>query len=84
MATTKKATNGKAAPGKAKAKVAAAPRIDYKAGARVKVQRRTGTESKGIVTEVITKQTGAFICVNIGRKDEPNIIKARPVTVRGY
>ncbi len=82
MATTKKATNGKT-NGKA-AKPAPAPRSDYKAGARVKVKRRTGVESKGIVTEVVQTLTGPFIYVNIGRKDEPNVIKARPVTVRGY
>ena len=83
MATTKKATNGKAAAGKTKAKVAAAPRIDYKPGARVKVQLKAG-EKKGNVVEVFTKTTGPFIRVNFGTKDMPIVKDVRPVKVKGF
>lgn len=65
-------------------KTDAAPRTNYKPGARVKVERRTGRISKGFVVRVETKQTGSFIVINIGRKDEPMIISARPVKVRGF
>ncbi len=65
--------------------VAAAHRVDYKAGARVKVTRRNQEEpSKGFVTRVFTKKTGPFIEVNIGTKAEPNLIQARPAKVKGF
>lgn len=58
-------------------------RTDYKPGARVKVQRRTG-EDKGFVTGVKQGPTGHFIVINVGTKQKPVIHEARPAKVRGY
>jgi primosomal protein N' len=65
-------------------KQAPKPRTDYKPGTRVKVKRRSGDEVKGFVTHVETKLTGAFVHVNIGTKQVPIMLAARPVTVRGF
>lgn len=81
MATAKKKTTPAR---KAATAVAQKPRTDYKAGTRVKVTRRDGSESKGFVDRVETKSTGSFVHVNIGSKTEPVMIAARPVNVRGY
>lgn len=78
MTTTKKTTPAKKAPAKP------AHRIDYKAGARVKVTRRSGEAVPGRVTEVIKKQTGHFVGVDIGTKAAPSVIWARPSKVKGY
>ncbi len=80
----KKVAAKKVAAKKVAAKPAApAHRIDYKAGARVKVQRKNG-EFKGFVTQVITKKTGSFIEVNIGTKQVPILHQARPAQVKGF
>jgi hypothetical protein len=83
MATSKKTTSKKT-PAKKVVKPAAKPRSDYKAGARVKVKRIDGKEYGGFVTRVKKTQTGAFIVVNIGTKQVPIVIEARPAKVRGY
>lgn len=80
-AVSKKTPTKKAAPAAAKKPVY---RTDYKPGARVKCQRRTGEEAKGSVVEVFTKKTGAFIRVNIGTKQVPIIKDFRPAAVRGF
>lgn len=72
--TTKPAVKKAAAP---------KPRSDYKPGARVKVMRKQG-EYKGFVTGVKTTPTGPFIQVNIGTKQVPIPIEARPAKVRGF
>lgn len=88
VAAPAKAPAKKAVPAKAPAKktkaVVANFRTDYKAGARVKVTRRAGDPVPGRVTEVIKKQTGHFIGVDIGTKAAPNVMWARPSKVRGY
>ncbi len=92
-APAKKVAAKKAAPVKKpvaavkKAPVAKKPahRIDYKAGARVKVERRGQAEpSKGFVTRVFAGKTGHFVEVNIGSKVKPELIQARPAKVRGF
>lgn len=84
-APAKKVAVKKATPAAKKPAKPAAPahRIDYKAGARVKVQRKNG-EFKGFVTKVFTKKTGTFIEVNIGTKQVPILHQARPAAVRGF
>lgn len=83
--STKKTTPAKKAPAK-KAVFAAKAlyRVDYKPGARVKVTRRDGSESKGFVDSIKSTPTGHFIAVNIGSKAAPEIIEARPAKVRGF
>ncbi len=83
-APAKKAVPAKKAPAKKTKAVIANWRTDYKAGARVKVTRRSGDPVPGRVTEVIKKQTGHFIGVDIGTKAAPNVMWARPSKVRGY
>lgn len=85
-ATKKAPVKATAAVKKAPAKktpVTVKPRIDYKPGARVKVQLKAG-EKKGNVVEVFTKTTGPFIRVNFGTKDMPIIKDVRPVKVKGF
>jgi hypothetical protein len=80
MATSKKAAPATKAPVK--------PRSDYKPGARVKVLRRSRAageqEFKGFVIDTKTTPTGPFVAVNIGSKNLPHIIEARPAKVRGF
>lgn len=59
-----------------------APRTDYKAGARVKVIRRTGEEVAGRFDSVITTPTGPFLRIKIAGAEKP--YDARPAKVRGY
>jgi hypothetical protein len=96
MATTKKTAS--AAPAKkaaaktvkpaTKKMAAPKPRSDYKPGARVKVTRRSRSEGekefKGFVTSVKATPTGPFIGINIGTKQVPILIEARPAKVRGF
>ena len=88
MATTKKTASAAPAKKSAAKKAAPKPRSDYKPGARVKVTRRSRsggeTEFKGFVTSVKTTNTGPFIGVNIGTKQVPILIEARPAKVRGF
>lgn len=81
MATAKKAA---AKSAKKKTPVAVVHRSDYPAGARVKVTRRTGAVDKGFVTSVDKTTVGAFINVNVGTKDKPKMVSARPASVKGF
>lgn len=87
MATTKKPA-AKTVKSAAKKTATAKPRSDYKPGARVKVTRRSRSEGekefKGFVTSVKSTPTGPFIEVNIGTKQVPILIEARPAKVRGF
>lgn len=58
------------------------PRSDYKAGTRVKVILRNGSETTGRVASIKTTPTGPFIAVTIAGMDKP--YDARPAKVRGY
>lgn len=96
MATTKKSVSvgplkkaaAKTVKPAAKKTAAPKPRSDYKPGARVKVirtSRKTGEkEFKGFVNSVKATPTGPFIEVNIGTKQVPILIEARPAKVRGF
>ncbi len=80
MATTKKAS----AKSVKKTPAAVVHRSDYPAGARVKVTRRTGAVDKGFVTSIDKTTVGAFINVNVGTKDKPKMVSARPASVKGF
>jgi len=73
MATTKKTAPAKKVPAK--------PRADYKAGTRVKVTLRNGTEDTGRVTGIKTTPTGPFIQCNLKATGD---YEARPAKVKAY
>lgn len=81
---TKKTAAKKTATKKAPAAKAEVFRSDYKPGARVKVTRRNGDVVAGRVVEVFSKATGAFIKVNYGTKQAPQVGDFRPRMVKGY
>lgn len=81
------ATAKKTAPKKIAAKkpvVAAKPRSDYKAGARVKVTLKNGTTVASRVMSVRQTLTGPFIVCNIGTTQLPRAYEARPAMVKGF
>jgi hypothetical protein len=82
MATTTK----KPAPAKKAAKTAAPThRTDYKADTRVKFTSRTGAVLSARTTgNIVKKQTGPFIEINVGDKKSPVLKMARPAQLKGY
>jgi hypothetical protein len=73
--TTKKATKP-AAP---------AHRADYKADTRVKFTNRMGAVFNARTTgNIVKKQTGAFVEINVGDKKNPVLKMARPAQLKGY
>ncbi len=82
MATAKK-TAPKKLPAK-KPVVAAKPRSDYKAGARVKVTLKNGITIASRVMSVKQTPTGPFVVCNIGTTQLPRPYEARPAKVKGF
>lgn len=64
---------------------APAHRADYKADSRVKFTNRLGEVIAARTTgNIVKKQTGAFVEINVGNKKNPVLKMARPAQLKGY